>query len=397
MNIVIDACAAGGSSFDVGTIIRPQLSGNSTSSSIAFLGACGADQDASEQNGHGFLTLAVLRCLRGEVEVQRWGSTLDLLEVGTVVSPQVEALNNQQRPLSWGLSLFGGSSFAKNPFFDAQGGQKHFPLPNISPFSSFGAKIREKSAELWEIHRELPTLFDPRRLLRALASILKDTADCQEKVALIEGLSASLTSRAAESDDLLAPSQSFQTCLISLLPDIDNVEVKAYLAIALQALLDRNNQLCTSILHELQKNEYYLLSSHSVAGELYYLPLRVSRLLGWIGADIAVRRLVPGLTQDVAACQRLASELVTQYAHNLVAVCDAQAAPLDLFLLGCQLEGWNDLARNTLTAVYASFCERKGNVTRWDATPEQAVQYILSLTDTPLKPCLLYTSPSPRD
>jgi Caspase domain len=286
VNLVIDACSAGGSSFDLGTLIKSEFTGASTSSSIAFLGACCVDQNASEKSGHGFLTAQLLRTLQGEVEVQRRGPFLDLLEIGTVVSSMVEATNDNQRPLSWGLSLFGGSRFAKNPFYSAQDASQHFPLPDISPYSHFGTKIRETSGELWEIHRELPKDFSPRRLLKCLAGLLSETTSAQERVALVKGIGASLASRAAESEDLMAPWLCMGTCIASLLPYADQPDVEAYLPELCLSLLDRDRPLQTYIDDFTRKDEHYLLSQYAVAGDLYYLPLRITQILGWIGLDI---------------------------------------------------------------------------------------------------------------
>jgi hypothetical protein len=126
------------------------------------------------------------------------------------------------------LSLFGGSRFAKNPFYSAQDASQHFPLPDISPYSHFGTKIRETSGELWEIHRELPKDFSPRRLLKCLAGLLLETTSAQERVALVKGIGASLGSRAAESEDLMAPWLCMGTCIASLLPYADQPDLEAY-------------------------------------------------------------------------------------------------------------------------------------------------------------------------
>jgi hypothetical protein len=79
-------------------------------------------------------------------------------------------------------------------------------------------------------------------------------------------------------------------------------------------------------------------------------------------------------------------DVITFREAGLSAVSDAQGAPLHTFLLACQVCGWDDLAKEVLTSVYASFCARKGNVTRANVPVEQAVRYVLSLSTTPLTP-----------
>jgi len=386
VNLVIDACSAGGSSSDLGTLIKAEFTGSSTSSSISFLGACCIDQNAVESGGHGFLTAQLLRTLRGEVEVQRRASFLDLLEIGTVVSTMVEAKSADQRPLSWGLSLFGGSRFAKNPFYSAQDSSQHFPLPDISPYSYFGSKIREKSGELWEIHREIPKNLDPRRLLKCLAGLLSEGQSAEERVALVKGIGASLSARAAESEDLMAPWLCMATCIVSLLPYSHETEVGAHLPELCLGLLDRNTPLQNCIDAFSKKDEHYLLSQYAVAGDLYYLPIRITKILGWLGLDVLGRRLLGDQTTSAQPNRDQVRALLDRYGQGLSAVSDAQGAPLHTFLLTCRLCGWDDLAKEILTALYASFSDRKGNVTRANVPVEQAVRYVLSLTDTPLTP-----------
>lgn len=386
VNLVIDACSAGGSSSDLGTLIKTEFSGSSTSSSIAFLGACCVDQNAAESSGHGYLTAYLLRTLRGEVEVQSRAPFLDLLEIGTVVSSMVESGSADQRPLSWGLSLFGGSKFARNPFYSAQASSQHFPLPEISPYSHFGSKIREKSGELWEIHREIPNDFAPRRLLSCLVGLLSEAQSAQERVALVRGIGASLSARAAESEDLMAPWLCMATCIVSLLPYTHESEVAAHLPELCLSLLDRDGPLQRSIDAFSKKDENYLLSQYAVAGDLYYLPLRITQILGWVGLDILGRRLLGDRTMSAEPIRVQTKELLNRYGQSLSAVSDAQGAPLYTFLLACRLCGWDDLATEVLTSIYASFSARKGNVTRSNVPVEQAVRYVLSLTDTPLTP-----------
>lgn len=386
VNIVIDACRAGGSSFDLGTLVKPEITGSSASSSVAFLGACGVDQYAVENAGHGFLTVQLLRTLRGEVEVQRRAPFLDLLEVGAVVSPLVQVLRNDQRPLSWGLNLFGESRFAKNPFYSAQTSPQHFPLPDISPYSHFGTKIRERSGELWEIHRELPSDFNPRRLLNCLENILAEAKTPQEKVALVKGLGASLSSSATESEDLLAPWLCLSTSVVALLPHANEPDIQTYLPELLIGLFDGDQQLQVSILGSIKQDEHFLLSQYAIAGDLFYLPLRITRLLGWLGLDAIGRRLLGGSTVPSPIVRDLSEHLISQYGQSLTAVSDAQAAPLYIFLLACRLCGWDDLAKDALTAIYVSFCDRKGNMTRCDVPVGQAVRYVLSLTESLLTP-----------
>lgn len=127
-------------------------------------------------------------------------------------------------------------------------------------------------------------------------------------------------------------------------------------------------------LGSIKQDEYFLLSQYSIAGDLFYLPLRITRLLGWLRLDAIGRRLLGGSTVPSPIVRDLSEHLILQYGQSLTAVSDAQAAPLCIFLFACRLCGWDDLAKDALTAMYVSFCDRMGNMTRCDVPVGQAVR-----------------------
>jgi uncharacterized caspase-like protein len=48
VNLIVDSCQAGGSSFDLSQLLKPEFLGSSQASSVSFLGACSSDQQAGE-------------------------------------------------------------------------------------------------------------------------------------------------------------------------------------------------------------------------------------------------------------------------------------------------------------------------------------------------------------
>jgi uncharacterized caspase-like protein len=63
VNIVVDACESGGSSFDLNQLLKPEIVGSSESTRITFLGACSSNQLAGETPNGGNLTRELIRCL----------------------------------------------------------------------------------------------------------------------------------------------------------------------------------------------------------------------------------------------------------------------------------------------------------------------------------------------
>ena len=56
VNIVVDACESGGSSFDLNQLLKPEIVGSSEATRITFLGACSSNQLAGETQNGGNLT-----------------------------------------------------------------------------------------------------------------------------------------------------------------------------------------------------------------------------------------------------------------------------------------------------------------------------------------------------
>src|SRR6202000_2924087 len=97
--------------------------------------------------------------------------------------------------------------------------------------------------------------------------------------------------------------------------------------------------------------------------ELFYLPLRITKILGWLGWEIIAGNLVPELgTENNELRLRLASKLVNRYSAALAAVSDEQAPFLYLFSKACVLSRQNELLHLVLNAVFGSLSERRGNI-----------------------------------
>jgi hypothetical protein len=220
VNIIIDACEAGGSAYDLPNLLKPEIAGSANSSSVAFLGACTANQSALENSGGGILTNELVRCFNGYYEIQTKALLLDLIEVGLFISPKVTEQYEEQKPIVWGLSLYGRGAVTGNPHYNPDQGETHFHVQNVPPGSAMGSRIRSLSPKLWSEYREMKTNPCPRRLLTLFSKVCGDSTDTGEIIAVLEGLSGTLSVRARESSDLMAAWQSLATAAIFFLPRI---------------------------------------------------------------------------------------------------------------------------------------------------------------------------------
>jgi hypothetical protein len=388
VNIIVDACEAGGSAFDLAQLLKPEIIGHSEASSITFLGACSANQFAGETADGGILTRQLIKCITGEREIQTKSSFLDLIEIGTAVCRDVLANHPKQKPISWGLSLFGNGRFAQNPHFDLGAAERIFPTGSILPQSEMGKLIRLNSAALWDEYRTIKADPNPRRLLDLLDAVFQGAnGDVQGMTALVQGLARTLSTRARESSELLAPSQCLATCSVSLLPDIESDVIKNYTRAALREIMALDMEILSDLLTSVKSENYTLLSKVGIMADLYYLPMRISKILGWIGLSVVAESLIPELNDGNDSLRfLLASELVNRYGDSLVAVSDEQASSLYVFLKACLLKNQTELAEQVTTHYFASFADKRGNVNRAGTDGVQAYRYILSLGPEEFRP-----------
>jgi hypothetical protein len=381
VNIIIDACRAGASSFDLNQLQKPEIIGSSDASSITFLGACSSDEYASETPNGGVMTEQFVKCLNGEVEIQTKSPFLDLLEVGTVVCQKVRQISSSQKPILWGLSLFGDGRLAPNPHFDGGAIERIFPVNSVRPQSKIGQRIRDSSSILWNEYRAITEEFSARRLLSVLECIfLGATDDIPGMISFLQGLQRTLAAKAGDSSDLLAPSQCLATCALCMLRHLDSPLAKQYSRGVLQEILERDGIVWQQLVASIHAEEFALCDNTGSIAELYYLPLRITKTLGWIGLGSIVETIFPELaTQHNDARFELASLMFDRYESSFVAVSDSQAPFLYVFLKACLIKNKVELAERAANLYYGSFAGKSGNIARVETAGATAFTYIRSL------------------
>jgi hypothetical protein len=387
LNIIIDACQAGGSALDASQLLKPEVVGHSKSSSVTFLGACCSDEVARETPDGGVLTRQLMKCLTGEMQIQTKSPALDLIEISAEVSQEVHRNHPTQKPLAWALSLFGNGFFARNPHF-ASSAAPHFPVTAVLPQSEVGEQIRLNSSAIWDEYRSIKDDPNSRRLLDLLALIFRGLAnDLSAKIICVRGLARTLAARARESSELLAPSQCLAACAVHFLPEISSDEVKSYATDSLREIIALDTPIWSELLVSLKKEPPPLLSEIGVLADLYYLPLRITKILGWLGLSILTQDLLPGLGDGNDSLRfSLASALVDRFCDSIVVVSDEQASSLYVFLKACVLRNQTELAKRILTLYFASFAAKKGNVTRVGIDGNQALRYLQSIGPEQYRP-----------
>lgn len=326
-NIIIDACEAGGVASDIGTLLNPSVIGKSGSLALSILAASGSDEYAHEVNGSGVCTAALLSCLRGHVIVQTTRPTLDLVEVGKVVSESLG--NGKQTPVYWGINLYGRAQFAKNPRYDGETPHLTEILPSFTPDDAANEYIRGNADKIWSLYISLSKGFDAERFFEIVAPICSHLAEKATIAAsFVEGLANTFGPRIRQNGDFYDEAQLYAAsaaALLKLIEDGNSADRTARdLIVRTVQCVDEANK---TLLIKLAEDKYALLAKGLGFADLYFLPIRILRVLGWVGASAYAANLIgrPELVSKSVA-KDLVNLILNDYSQSVVAVSDEQTA-----------------------------------------------------------------------
>jgi len=377
VNLIMDACESGGAMLDAPTLLKRDVIGVPGSSSVSFLAASGISEYAEETLEGGVLTSHLLSYVQGSKTIQSARPFLGLVEVGRCVSDDISAVSKEQVPVTWGLNLYGQGEFAANPHFAQEQGS--ITLAGIPPNSSLGERIYRHSEILWREYRLIAEEQSARRLWQIIRSVAGGLSDEPNQLwSFVRGLSTTLRARVASSQDLLAEYNVLATCALGLLPDSDGEGVELLVLDFAKELSAIARNARAELLDGLQRDPYILLSPRGIFGNLFYLPLRISRLLGWIGLSCLVDEIMGiGRESDKEECKRLVEIVVDTYKGSLVALSEEQAPYVYLFSKSASIWGGEALASDVVESTFDGMVAIEGRVSRAGLQPEQALSYLL--------------------
>ncbi len=385
VNLIVDACDAGSSSANIRVLLRPEDIGTIGGVSVSFLGACAARQSAAEDQQGGVLTIEILKVLRGDVDLQLREPLIDLSEIASYVSAQVLATVPDQYPIWWGLSLFGRGGFARNPRFNLRDPLPGFSVASIDPLSAAGKLLSTFSARLWEEYRLARTNFDADRLNHLLSELFShESLTVNDRVTVIAGLSATVSRHAACHNELLTEHFCVATFLVSLLPWAEETCVRNFVRQQIVVEFEKNTRLQESLTASIKENSSVMRSPVGFLADLYFLPLRITKLLGWVGATAIIGELFGCATEQTRAKHRdFVATLISTYPRLLVAFSDEQAPGIYIFLKAALKCEWNDAALDVVQLLYMDASAMKGRINRVNSSGEESLDHILHIIDSP--------------
>lgn len=373
--LVIDACEAGGLISDLNVILKSEVMGEFGTPGITLLATAASNEVAAEAGEHGIGTAALIECIKGDIFLQDSSPALDLVEIGRAVSERVRT-NGKQTPVVWGLNLYGPPSFCKNP----HAGMSDAPLRSVLmgwPTLVTTAAIREGLPRLWEPYVGVPTRWNPRDFLDQLVPMMATLKDEPSVLLnLVQRVSRTFAVRAQESRDRFCEIEVRAACAIALLPFSDDPKAHEILGAQSIEIAELAELKIGEVIDAVDAYPYALVTGG--LGDLYHLPIRLSKLMGWAGFVVHARRIL-GLDTDAAA-SRLASlldRIFDTYSLSLVAMSDCQAPFIISAITACEKLGFKDAAERVLGYMFASTVACGGRVARSDLDASKVLAYLV--------------------
>lgn len=377
-NIIIDACESGGLISDLGVLLKADVLGDAGTPGVTLVATSAQNQYSGETEAGGFGTNVILDCIEGRDFVQDSASALDLVEIGRRISNRLRMAD--QSPVVWGLNLYGPPRFCRNPRYGADPARPLRAVMQDWPSAS-DTFVRENYDQLWRAYASVSANWNPRSFAEVVNTFLSPLALTPEVLAgFTERFGAAVLERAESSDDVFRRAQASAALAVCLLPHLKHEAVvlatRRFVDTTAVELIAAGSQL----LADLTADRYALLAKRDGGlADLFYLPLRVAKTLGWMAA--APRLLQAGDTRRLEAESLFATLLrlmLTHYAGSIVTISDAQAPFWAVALSRAADLGLNEEADELAGLLFHSFVACQGQLARWDIPPERTLDYLLA-------------------
>lgn len=376
-NIVIDACESGGVIKDLGTLLKAEGLGNADSSGLSLVATSAMDQESVGTVNGGFGTNAILDCIEGRTFVNDRSPFLDLVEIGRRVSEIHEWPD--QDPVVHGINLIDTPRFCRNPKFNADPSTPFRDVIRDWPAPS-GEISKDLYEALWRSYSSLNRSFRSDRFVEEMSVSFAKLADEPENLARVAArLVEPMSQRARESRDVFQPARTCAGLAVALLP-FSNEEPIQEVAIDLSRLLIQELIAAgKQLVADLKADKYALLGGSGGPADLFFLPIRISSVLGWMGA---VRLAVNPSDEICAEVDLIIDELLEAiegtYANSILAICDSQAASWCCLFGALLLMERQETAERLAGRVFHSIVQYGGKLARFDISSEKVLTFLLA-------------------
>jgi hypothetical protein len=299
------------------------------------------------------------------------------MDIGRRVAAKLQL--EGQNPVVWGLNLYGPPSFCRNPRFSSSGHERmrDFVLTWSTQTDDI---VTANQDALWATYLSVSGDWSQKRFQRLVWSIAQSPNLSSDQIAaVIERLAAAFLQRAEQCED---PYRSVLVAAIlaaSLLPHVEDPAAHAVaerlLSEVTKALLNASARLTLS----LSTDRYALLSSR-VGGlaDLYFLPIRISQVLGWAAAGPYVAQTENQRQQAIDQMGVLLPLILELYGSSVVALNDSQASAWCICLAQASELGLLDEGERLAGLLFYSLTTSGGRIARGDLPAEEALAFLLA-------------------
>jgi hypothetical protein len=373
--IIIDACQSGGVISDLGVILKSETMGRFGTPGVTILATAASDQAAVEMAGHGVGTLAILACINGDEFIQDSSPALDLVEIGRVVSERVSSAGGQV-PVVWGLNLYGPAGFCKNP----HSGMGNAPLRSVlDGWQDFQvvASLRSAMRSLWEPYVSIGSKWDARLFCTALEAVLNSFDERGEvaRVDLIRRIGVACAAQASESNDQFREIEVRAACIVAMLPYSGSIEVDEYLSEACEEVAILAKSALERAVEAVGRYQYALVTGG--LADLYYLPVRLTKLLGWAGYVVHCQKDLNNLMDLKCFVESIFSKIFENYPVALVSVSDSQAPFVVSIATAAFHLGLHEQAERMLGHLFMTAGDCGAQVAKADIDSGQVLHYLM--------------------
>lgn len=396
-NVIIDACHAGGMVSNLGILLKPEVIGKAKTFGVSFFVSSAADQYASETSRGGCGTLALLKVLSGEIDTGSRAGMLDLLDIGRPAAQLVsEQTRGGQMPSVWGVNLYGHMPLFGNPHASDNPASSLLGITGISPASPAGQAISAHSAELYKLMFAPEHELTADKLFPVLSTCVDRLADIPNAAgAFIGGIWQSLEKGAGRHTNSFSRIELSATCAALLLQSSqkDNASRDCILGLAHEIVKEIEYRLWDIVIG-LRENPCSL-SRHGIP-DLFYLPQRISRILGWAGAAVHLARELGINDANLReALEQMSAPLVEHYASACAGMSEDEAPYWAAFLTAIKTDDANGLGELVVSTLINALVEHDGRLAQPLLSAENVFGYLKARADKdPAELKRLSSSPS---
>jgi hypothetical protein len=280
-------------------------------------------------------------------------------------------------PVVWGANLYGQSRFVRNPHFDARNAPTIHDVTGIVPGIGAGRAIAQAAESLWRLYYSEPSGLTPVAISGALRTVVERISDDRSAMAqFVQGVCSTLVERGRISENAFAAVETIGTCISQLLQAAGDGTPVDDAILALSEGLCEELEIALQITLEGQTGDGAWLATGGLA-DFFYLPLRLTRVLGWSGALVHIRRaLHHDDTLAVRLFEALGRRLIDDYTPVLCGMSENEAPYLLTFAHAALELGHEELLEISVGILFNRIIQYKARLAGASMRPEDALAYL---------------------